>query len=56
MRFDKILFWNKITAIIEEKERREQEAFTNLDNAKKEAIELKKQIEHDIEMVKRIEL
>ena len=48
----RFLFWNKITAIIEEKERREQEAFTNLDNAKKEAIELKKQIEIDAQNAK----
>ena len=48
----RFLFWNKITAVIEEKENREKKAFEDLENAKKEAIELKKQIEIDTENAK----
>lgn len=43
----KFLLWNKITAVIEEKENREKKAFEDLENAKNEAAKLKKQIEID---------
>lgn len=48
----RFLFWNKITAVIEEKENREKKAFEALDNALKETEELKKQIEVDAQNAK----
>lgn len=45
----RIFLWKKITAVIEKKEQNEREAFQKLDDAKKEASEVKKQIALDLE-------
>lgn len=40
----KYLLWNKITAVLEKKEENERKAFTELENAKEEAENIRKQI------------
>lgn len=48
----RFLLWGKITKVIAEKEQNEKEAFENLENAKREAEEIRKQIELDTEKSK----
>lgn len=48
----RFFFWNKITAVIKAKEKNEKEAFEALDNAKKEKVEIEKQIQVDLENAK----
>ena len=48
----RFLLWGKITKVIAEKEQNEKEAFENLENAKQEAIEIRKQIALDEEKSK----
>lgn len=48
----RFFFWNKITAVIKAKEKNEQDAFKALDDAKKERIEIQKQIQVDLDNAK----
>lgn len=48
----RFLLWGKVTAIIDEKEKNEKEAFENLEKAKAEAEEIRKQIALDEENAK----
>lgn len=48
----RFFFWNKITAVIKAKEKNEQDAFKALDDAKKERMEIQKQIQVDLDNAK----
>lgn len=48
----RFFFWNKITAVLKQKEQNEKDAFKALDDAKKESEEIKKQIQVDLENAK----